>query len=89
MVTKNWIPSQKQVNALLSFRNSSSHYIQKANELKKQHAGKFIAILDDDVLFSKDNAEELFNEIRSNYDKSSASKIFVTYIPKKDEVMVA
>ncbi|MBN1160679.1 MAG: hypothetical protein JXA17_01865 [Dehalococcoidales bacterium] len=89
MVTKNWIPSQKQVDALLAFRNNSSHYIQKSNELKERHAGMFIAILDGNVLFSKENAEELFDEIRSNFDKSNASKIFVTYIPKEDEVMVA
>lgn len=89
MVTKNWIPSQKQVNALLEFRNNSSHYVQKSDELKEQFAGKYIAILDGEVLFSKDSADELIEDIRSNFDKSTASKVFVTYIPKEDEVMVA
>jgi hypothetical protein len=87
--TERWEPTPEQATYLLRFSSNSEHYIKNADDMRKQFAGKFVAIFNDNVIKSADNAGELLTFLGENYSEPERSMMFVTYVPTETEVRVA
>lgn len=91
MVTKArpWEPTSEQATYFLGFSRNGEHYVKHFNQIKKEYAGKFIAVLNNDVVRSSDDASDLLTFLRAHYPKSGLLEIYVTYVPNEKEVRIA
>lgn len=88
--TKGWQPNARQAACLLGFSKNSEYYVEHQEEIKKNYAGKFIAILKDNIVANSDNGKELIGHLRESYpDERECSSIFVVYVPTEQEVRIA
>lgn len=86
---KPWEPTSEQATYFLGFRRSGEHFVKHLNQIKKEHAGKFIAVLNNDVIRSSDDASDLLTFLRATYPKPGLLEIYVTYVPNEKEVRIA
>lgn len=91
MVTKAgaWEPTSEQATYFMGFRRNGEHFVKHFDQIKKEYAGKFIAVFNSDVIQSNDDASDLLTFIRTNYTKPRLSEIYVTYVPNEKEVRIA
>ena len=86
---KPWEPTSEQATYFLGFSRNGEHFVKHLNQIKKEYAGKFIAVLNNDVVRSSDDASDLLSFLRANYTKSRLLEIYVTYVPNEKEVRIA
>lgn len=86
---RQWEPTSQQATRLLAFRHSGEHYVKNISQIRKEYAGKFIAISDGNIIATKDEAEDLLGELRDQFSEESLSQIYITYVPREQEARIA
>jgi hypothetical protein len=86
---KRWEPTSEQATHLLGFSQNSEFYTKNIERMKKQNAGKFVAILDSNVILSDDDAKKLLDLLRNKFSKKELSQVFITYVPTEREIRIA
>jgi RNA binding exosome subunit len=61
-------------------------FMSKYDEIKNQHRGEFIAILNGDIIGDTDH-EALLEKIRQKVEDKDADSVFQTYISKTDDIV--
>ena len=84
-----WKPTSEQATRLLAFRRSGEHYGKNTSQIRKEYAGKFIAISDGNIIATKDEAKDLLQELRAQFSEASLSQIYITYVPREQEARIA
>lgn len=84
-----WEPTAEQATYFLGFSRSGEHFVKNLSQIRGEYAGKFIAVLNNDVIRSSDNASDLLTFLRAKYPKPELSEIYVTYVPNEKEVRIA
>ena len=84
-----WEPTSEQAAYLLSFSRNGEHFVTHLDQIRKEYAGKFIAVLNNDVIRSSDDAGGLLAFLRNQYSKPMLSEVYVTYVPTEKEIRVA
>ena len=60
--------------------------MSKYDEIKNQHRGEFIAILDGDI-FGDTSREALLGKIRQKVEDKDIDSVFQTYVSKTDDII--
>ena len=60
--------------------------MSKYDEIKNQHRGEFIAILNGDIIGDTDH-EALLEKIRQKVEDKDVDSVFQTYISKTDDIV--
>ena len=89
MKTSAWEPTAEQAGQLIGFSHNGQHYISNTKEIRKKHAGKFIAIYEGDIKLSRKGAKELLSEIRAQFGEEKLPEVYITYVPREQEVRIA
>lgn len=84
-----WEPTPEQASRLLGFSRNGEHYGNNTKQIKKEFAGKFIAIHDEDIVLSKDEPKDLLGELKARFGEEKLSEIYITYVPREQEVRIA
>lgn len=84
-----WEPTLEQAAYLLGFSRNGEHFLKHISQMRKEYAGKFVAVLNDDVIRSSDDASDLLAFLNHQYSGSVFSEIYVTYVPTEREVRIA
>lgn len=87
--TRDWEPTKAQASSLRAFSINGEHFAKNIDDIKKEHAGKFIAIYDRAVVSSTSTPEELLEEIKSKFAETELPKVYMVYVPKGHEVRLA
>jgi RNA binding exosome subunit len=61
-------------------------FISKYDEIKSEHRGEFIAILDEDII-GDTSREALLEKIRQKVEDNDIDSVFQTYISKTDDII--
>jgi RNA binding exosome subunit len=61
-------------------------FMSKYDEIKNQHRGEFIAILNGDIIGDTDH-EALLEKIRQKVEDKDVDSVFQTYISKTDDIV--
>ena len=73
----------------MRFSENSEYYIKHMEQLRRDHGGKFIAILKGKVVLDEDDAQRLLDLLRENYTETERSQIYTTYVPLEQEIRIA
>ena len=87
--SKRWEPTSEQATYLLGFTRNGEHFIKHLEKIRKEYAGKFVAVLNNDVIGYNDDARDLFVFLRDKYPEPELSEIYVTYVPTEKEDRIA
>ena len=87
--TKAWEPTPTQVAHLLHFSKNSEYYLKNMGHLRKHHGGKFIAVLDGNVILDDKDASRLLDSLVEKYTKAKRSQTYITYVPLEREIRIA
>ena len=61
-------------------------FMSKYDEIKNQHRGEFIAILNGDIIGDTDH-QALLEKIRQKVEDKDVDSVFQTYISKTDDIV--
>ena len=86
---KPWEPTPAQVAYLLRFSENSEYYLKNMEQLRKDHGGKFIAVLDGNIILDDKDAGRLLDSLREKYTKAKSSQTYITYVPLEREIRIA
>lgn len=84
-----WEPTSEQATYLLGFSRNGEHFVRHFDQMKKEYAGKFVAVLNNNVVRSSDDASDLLTFLRDKYPEAVLSEIYITYVPTEKEVRIA
>ncbi|MBL7209084.1 MAG: hypothetical protein ISS52_03210 [Dehalococcoidia bacterium] len=86
---KPWEPTSEQATYLVGFSRNGEHFTKHLDQIRREYAGQFIAISDDSVIRSSDDASDLLTFLRDQYAGPALSEIYITYVPTEKEVRIA
>jgi hypothetical protein len=89
MTTGIWEPTLKQASSLKQFSRNGEHYLRNLRQIKGKHAGRFVAILNEEVFLDSDKIDDLFAKLKQRLSEQELHKVYLVYVPNKDEVRIA
>lgn len=86
--TRHWVPTIQQAVYLQGFSRNSEYYIEHIAQIREQYAGKFIAILDSNVMRSDNDGRNLLNFLKKQLSQPEYTQVYVTYVPTETEIRI-
>jgi hypothetical protein len=74
------------LNASEKYKANLRIFVSKYDEIKSEHRGEFIAIIDGDVIGDA-SSEVLLERIREKVEDKDIDSVFQTYISKTDDII--
>jgi hypothetical protein len=75
------------LNASEKYKANLRIFMSKYDEIKSEHRGEFIAIIDEGDIIGDASSEVLLERIREKVEDKDIDSVFQTYISKTDDII--
>ena len=79
---------EDELSLLKKFEEDTSWMAKNYKELQEKYAGKFIAILDKEIVGVNENVEDLIEDLKKKLTDDELSRTIIEYIPPKNLVLI-
>ncbi|RLF64448.1 MAG: hypothetical protein DRN31_00155 [Thermoplasmata archaeon] len=78
----------EELALLEKFQEDSQWMAKKYKELQEKYEGKFVAIIDKEVVGVNEDVENLIKEIKDKLNEDELGRAIMEYIPPKDLILI-
>ncbi|KAA0002567.1 MAG: hypothetical protein FE044_02775 [Thermoplasmata archaeon] len=79
---------EDELSLLKKFEEDTSWMAKNYKELQEKYAGKFIAILNKEIVGVNENVEDLIEDLKKKLTDDELSRTIIEYIPPKNLVLI-
>ncbi|KAA0007783.1 MAG: hypothetical protein FE036_03090 [Thermoplasmata archaeon] len=79
---------EDELKILKKFDEDTTWMAKNYKELQEKYAGKFIAIINKEIVGVDENAENLINNLKKKLSDEELSRTIIEYIPPKNLILI-